>query len=99
MTVPRRRILLGTAMLGVLAGCGSLRDATAAGTPGTTYQVSHTDAEWRQRLTSQQYDVLRNAGTETPYTSALNDEHRAGTFGCAGLHYCMNGVAMTFRAA
>lgn len=87
MTVSRRRVLLGSAMLGVLAGCGSLRDAVAAGTPGTpnvTYEVSHTDAEWRDRLSSQQYEVLRNAGTETPNTSALNEEHRAGTFGCAG---------------
>ena len=30
------------------------------------------------------YDVLRNAGTERPYSSPLNDEHRSGTFGCAG---------------
>ena len=87
MTVSRRRILLGTGMLGVLAGCGSLRDAVAAGTPGEpeeTFEVSRTDVEWRQRLTPEQYDVLRNAGTETPYTSALDDEHRPGTFGCAG---------------
>ena len=31
-----------------------------------------------------QFDVLRREGTERPYTSPLNDEHRAGTFGCAG---------------
>ncbi|MGB9248271.1 MAG: peptide-methionine (R)-S-oxide reductase MsrB, partial [Mycobacterium sp.] len=32
----------------------------------------------------QQYEVLRAAGTETPYSSPLNDEHRSGTFACAG---------------
>lgn len=51
---------------------------------GGLYPVSHTDAEWRQKLTPEQYEVLRNSGTETPFTSPLTDEHRAGTFSCAG---------------
>lgn len=64
---------------------------TPSGTPTNTpsastelFTVTHTDAEWRQRLTPEQYEVLRNAGTETPFTSPLNDEHREGTFSCAG---------------
>jgi peptide-methionine (R)-S-oxide reductase len=80
-------VLLGTSLLGVLAGCASLRTVAGADTPQPAtgnFQVSHTDADWRQRLTPEQYDVLRNAGTETPFTSPLNDEHRAGVFGCAG---------------
>ena len=83
----RRRILRGTAVLGVLAGCGSLRDSIAAGAPSTStemFEVSHTDAEWRQLLTPQQYAVLRTASTEMPFSSPLNDEHRPGIFGCAG---------------
>ncbi len=86
-TLSRRRVLLGTAMLGVITGCGSLRGLAAADTPRDsteTFEVSHTDAEWRQLLTPEQYDVLRAAGTETPGSSPLNDEHRAGIFGCAG---------------
>ena len=35
-------------------------------------------------LTAEQYDVLRRAGTEMPYSSPLNDEHRRGVFSCAG---------------
>lgn len=42
------------------------------------------DAGWRQRLTPDQYRVLRREGTEPPFTSALNDEKRRGTFRCAG---------------
>jgi peptide-methionine (R)-S-oxide reductase len=41
-----------------------------------------SDAEWHKRLNAQQYDVLRRAGTEAPYTSALLTEHRHGKFAC-----------------
>ena len=74
-------------MLGTLAGSGLLLDLRAAGRPNSpigTFEVNHTDEEWRQLLTPQQYAVLRTAATETPYSSPLNDEHRPGTFGCAG---------------
>ena len=86
-TLTRRRLLLGTALLGTLAGCSSLREVAGADTPREstqTYEVSHTDAQWRQQLTPEQYDVLRTAGTEVPYSSPLNDEHGTGVFGCAG---------------
>ena len=42
-----------------------------------------TDTEWRQKLTPEQYRVLRKHGTERPFTSPLNDEHRSGVFLCA----------------
>jgi len=48
------------------------------------FEVTHTDAEWRTLLTPSQYAILRQSGTERPYSSPLNDEHRAGTFACAG---------------
>ena len=87
MELSRRRLLLGTALIGALAGCSSLRNPVASGSPDTsnqTFEVTHTEAEWRQLLTPQQFDVLRNASTERPYTSPLNDEHRSGVFSCAG---------------
>ena len=87
MTLSRRQVLLGAGMVGVLAGCHSLRRIAAADTPTSqagAFEVTHTDEEWRQRLSGEQYDVLRNAGTEMPFSSALNDEHRSGVFGCAG---------------
>ncbi len=40
--------------------------------------------EWKKRLTPAQYNILREEGTERPYTSALLDEHREGTFSCVG---------------
>jgi peptide-methionine (R)-S-oxide reductase len=43
-----------------------------------------TDVEWKKRLTRQQYYVLREAGTERPFTHPLDKEKRAGRFACAG---------------
>ncbi|RQS68166.1 peptide-methionine (R)-S-oxide reductase [Burkholderia sp. Bp8963] len=48
------------------------------------FEVVHSDGEWHRLLTPAQYDILREAGTEPPYSSPLNDEHRHGTFACAG---------------
>lgn len=75
-----------------LIGAVSLAGSTAAwrtaraaelGAAGA-YEVAHSDAEWHKLLTDAQYRVLREAGTERPFSSPLNDEHRAGTFACAG---------------
>jgi peptide-methionine (R)-S-oxide reductase len=49
-----------------------------------TYEVTHTEEEWKKLLTADQFAVLRKAGTERPYTSPLNKEKRAGVFSCAG---------------
>ena len=45
---------------------------------------SLTDTQWRARLQPAAYAVLRRAATERPYSSPLNEEHRAGMFSCAG---------------
>lgn len=43
-----------------------------------------SDAEWRQKLSPEQYQVMRQHGTERPGSCALLHEKRAGTFSCAG---------------
>ena len=48
----------------------------------TAYPVQKTDAQWRAQLPPNAYQVLRRAGTEAPYTSPLNNEHRKGVFSC-----------------
>lgn len=64
--------------MAVLAACG--------GSPAQakSYPVSLSEAQWRKRLTSAEFNVLRNAATERAYSSPLNKEDRKGIFVCAG---------------
>ena len=77
-----RRSFLGLLGSGVaattLVACGS-REVQAKDFP-----VSLSEAQWRKKLTKSEFYVLREEGTERPYSSKLNDEKRAGTFACAG---------------
>lgn len=49
-----------------------------------SFEVTLTEAEWRQKLTEMQFYVLREEGTERAGSSPLDHEKRAGTFHCAG---------------
>jgi peptide-methionine (R)-S-oxide reductase len=48
------------------------------------FAVTRSKEEWRSLLTPEQYRVLREEGTERPYSSPLHDEKRNGTYVCAG---------------
>ncbi|MDF3075956.1 MAG: msrB [Alphaproteobacteria bacterium] len=54
-----------------------------AQTETKTTEIEKSDAEWRKELTPQQYQVLRQHGTERPGSSPLNNEKRQGIFECA----------------
>jgi len=47
-------------------------------------KITRTDEEWRQRLTPEQYRVLREGGTECAFTGEYWDVHGTGVFHCAG---------------
>ncbi len=84
MTQPscNRRGLLrwigASASLAVLGACGSGR------AEAKSFPVRLTEAQWRKKLSKQEFYILRQAGTERAYSSPLNDESRQGIFTCAG---------------
>jgi len=47
------------------------------------YSVTKTDLEWKKLLSEEQYYVLREAGTERPFSSPLNKNYKKGTYHCA----------------
>ena len=78
--IDRRTLLAGgsaTAAAVLLFGRSS--DAAAA-----RFAVTKTPADWRKQLGPQRFHILREAGTERPWSSPLNKEHRRGRFLCAG---------------
>ncbi|HEV2748779.1 MAG TPA: peptide-methionine (R)-S-oxide reductase MsrB [Allosphingosinicella sp.] len=78
-----RRILLGAGGVGLLGGFAFLGGRPIAAREGD-FEVKLTDAEWRKRLTPQQYAVLRKESTERAGSSPLDREKRKGVFVCAG---------------
>jgi len=79
---PTRRALLGAGACFI--ALAATETACARAGADEHFEVTLTDAQWRQRLSAMQYYVLRQEGTERPFTNALNNEHRRGTFSCAG---------------
>ena len=76
----RRRLLTGAAAVMAVACSPAMAADVWASSPFRKL----TDAQWKARLPSEAYAVLRHEGTETPFTSSLLNEHRAGTFACLG---------------
>ncbi len=77
-----RRTFLTT--LTALAAAPSAIPAAPAAASAQIGRLELSDAEWRSRLTPEQYAVLRREGTEAPFSSPLNAEKRSGTYHCAG---------------
>ena len=73
--------ILSLLVITLLFSCNSNAQKTPA--KKETFKVTKTDAEWKAQLTAEQYYVLRKAGTERAFSSALNKNEKAGTYHCA----------------
>ena len=84
----RRAVLFGgTAIAAIGVAAYALRmpgTVAAEGRPPAEAGFQFTEEEWKAKLTENQFAVLRTAATERPWSSPLLDEHREGTFDCAG---------------
>ena len=78
-----RRSMLMASMAGLFGSSWWPQPVLAASKANDPAWNLSNDA-WRERLSPQAYDVLRNEGTERPFTSPLNDEKRSGIYHCAG---------------
>ncbi|MBW4970652.1 MULTISPECIES: peptide-methionine (R)-S-oxide reductase MsrB [Croceibacter] len=65
-----------------IMSCGNAQKKDTAKTENT-YEVSKTNAEWKEVLSSEEYHILREAGTERPFSSELLDIKEEGTYVCA----------------
>ncbi len=57
-----------------------------------------TDAEWKSRLTAEQYNVLRQAGTEPPFTNEYATNVRSGLYLCAGCNLTLFSSSAKFES-
>jgi peptide-methionine (R)-S-oxide reductase len=81
MSGRRKVVLLGSA---AVLGGWLWRGSNPAHAAAQVFEVTHSDAEWMKILKPAQYNILREQGTEPPFSSPLLNEHRKGVFNCAG---------------
>ena len=96
--IDRRALLMTGAAFAAFGATSRFGEAETMTTTETIDYRNLSDAEWRKRLTPQQYDILRKHGTERPGTSPLNSEKRKGTFVCAACELPLFASATKFES-
>ncbi len=109
--INRRKFLLGAVSLGALAaaapitnkakafemfGFGKDKEPKAPHGKAESFPFELTDEEWRERLTPEQYKVLRSEGTERSCSSPLIDVEGPGKFYCAGCGHLLFSTGSKF---
>jgi peptide-methionine (R)-S-oxide reductase len=79
-----RRTVLGAGGATLLGGWLAFGRGSDPARAEERFEVTLSEAEWKQRLSPEQYSVLRQGATERAGSSPLDAEKRRGTFACAG---------------
>jgi peptide-methionine (R)-S-oxide reductase len=86
----RRGLFLGALGGAALLSTGIVRPASG------TFEVTHSDAEWKKILGPDRYYILRQNGTEPAFSSPLIKETRKGTYFCAGCNLALFSSAVKY---
>jgi peptide-methionine (R)-S-oxide reductase len=92
-----RRTLMGASGAALFGGFAFLGGRTTHARTGK-FEIQLSEAEWKKRLTPQQYAVLREENTERAGSSPLNKEKRRGTYVCAGCDLPVYSSATKFES-
>lgn len=79
--------VLMTMIMYFMVQCSSMatvKEKSSAMDTGKTYKVQKTEEEWRSELTPEEYRVLREKGTERPFTSEFETMWDSGIYVCKG---------------
>ena len=68
-------------IIGLFLSCNSSAQKTETKAK-ETFEITKTDAEWKAQLTDAEYNVLRKAGTERPFSSPLDKNYKEGVYHC-----------------
>jgi peptide-methionine (R)-S-oxide reductase len=91
------RLGLSTLLLGMLVSllsCGQGKPKSS----DESAQIKKTNAEWKKTLTPQQYEVLRDKGTERAFTGEYWDNHEKGIYYCAACHQALFDSSTKFES-
>lgn len=77
-------LLLITSTVMVFQSCAQNNSSSHSHTDNAVYEFQKTDAYWKESLTPEVYNVLREKGTEPAFSGVLNDNKQKGTYYCAG---------------
>jgi peptide-methionine (R)-S-oxide reductase len=89
-----RRSFVG---IGAMAAAGALIFGRSSAA-NAAFPITRTSDQWHRMLSPERYHILREAGTERPFTSPLLDEHRRGDFVCAGCSLPLFSSATKFES-
>ena len=84
MLMTRRTLLTAGAAIGLGVLAKAIGWPPAQAKEAEMFEVTKTDDEWRKVLTPEQFQVLRQAGTEAPFKNKYHDNKKPGLYKCAG---------------